>query len=410
MPDAIPQHPLQNVPADDASARDIEKILDGSEDAISTPRLAEIVGGDVPGDARERDLLRKEQERRPENFYSDLIHAISGLQYPEDEACKMWKDILLHKMEMSQRMGRNVGIHVAALDYFKNLRGELEQVHIVASSLLLATARLAITDGLTGLYNHRYFQDRLERELRHAREVSDCVSLLMIDIDFFKVYNDLNGHIAGDVALREVAETIRSNVKEGDVAARYGGEEFAVIMCDTRKEDAAGAAERIRLAVEGVSFPSEEVLPTGNLTVSVGVAEFPQDAHDRTGLIAHADRALYVAKRSGRNRVCAVVGDRRMTRRTQHNLAVRWHVLPNDGVFHTFECRDISLEGMGVYGREIPEPGRVIRIFLPGAEDDPVLGQVVWRTEKSDNGMAAGVRFVALDKRQERNLMEAVGP
>ncbi|MBN1807664.1 MAG: diguanylate cyclase [Planctomycetes bacterium] len=404
----VPEDP-QNDPSGETAAEDIEKILDGEDDAVSTPRLAEIAGGDVPGDAHEQDFLRKEKERKQEYFYSDLIYAISGLRYPENDSRRVWVDLLNHKIEMSQRMGRNVGIQVAALDFFKNVIGKLDQVHIVGSSLLLSTARLAVTDGLTGLYNHRYFQDRLERELRQAQDFGDPVGVLMVDIDYFKAYNDLNGHIAGDVALREVAEILKMHVKERDVVARYGGEEFAVIMYGTNKEEASAAAERVRETVESSGFPNEEVLPNGDLTVSIGVAEFPQDAHDRTGLIAYADRALYVAKRSGRNRVCSVVGDRRSSKRIGYSASVRWHRLPYDGKFHTFNCKDISIEGMGVSGESVLEPGNVIRIFLPGAEDDPVLGRIVWRLERPEGVSSAGIKFVALDPRQERILREAVG-
>jgi diguanylate cyclase (GGDEF)-like protein len=412
MPESALPSPVtpQDAQARDASPEDIEKILNRDDEVVSTPRLAEIAGGDIAGDPVEQDVLRQEKERRQEHFYSDLIHAISGLWYPEKEARMVWVNLLNHKIEMSQKMGRNVGIQVAALDFFKNVMGELDQVRIIGSNLLLSTARLAVTDGLTGLFNHRYFQDRLERDIRQAQEAGEPVSLLMLDIDYFKVYNDLNGHIAGDVALKEISEIIRRHVKDRDTVARYGGEEFSVIMYGTPKEEAVAAAERVRQEVEESDFPNEEILPNGNLTASIGVGEFPQDAHDRTGLIAYADRALYVAKRSGRNRVCAVVGDRRVSKRIPYGKPVQWQRLPFDGQSHTLECRNISLEGMGVAGTDIPEPGKVMRVFLPGVEDDPVLGQVVWKNDKEQGGVTAGVRFVALDRRQEHSLREAVTP
>ncbi len=162
---------------------------------------------------------------------------------------------------------------------------------------------LAVIDPLTGLYNRRYL-------MRHLRSMMDQdppphLSLMLIDVDFFKAVNDAHGHAAGDRALRVVAETLRSNIRAFDTLARYGGEEFVVIMPGAGQEQASQAAERLRDAVAGMPTPLVEPAGSGalRLTVSIGVAVSGLDADSADGLLAAADGALYAAKRSGRNRV-----------------------------------------------------------------------------------------------------------
>jgi diguanylate cyclase (GGDEF)-like protein/PAS domain S-box-containing protein len=158
---------------------------------------------------------------------------------------------------------------------------------------------LSIIDELTGLYNYRHFHELLTQGLRRSERYSHPLSLLMIDIDNFKRYQDVNGHIAGDEALKAIAQIMRNTVRGVDMVARYGGEEFAIILPETTKEVAAIAAERVRNAT------AETILPTGDrLTISVGVASYPADAESKEQLICQADQALYRAKKQGKNRTC----------------------------------------------------------------------------------------------------------
>jgi diguanylate cyclase (GGDEF)-like protein len=127
----------------------------------------------------------------------------------------------------------------------------------------------------------------------------------LIDADYFKKYNDAHGHLAGNDALKRIATLIRNNTRAGDVACRYGGEEFVVILPDTGKQQALQVAERIRKMVEKEIFPGEEVLPSQKLTVSIGVATFPEDGEGKDELIKKADDTMYEAKLRGRNCVVA---------------------------------------------------------------------------------------------------------
>lgn len=162
--------------------------------------------------------------------------------------------------------------------------------------------KLAVTDGLTGLYNYRAFRTQLHLEASRSRRFQLPFSLLMMDIDHFKAYNDLYGHPNGDLVLKKFALLLQKNIREVDVAARYGGEEFMLILPGTNKKAGGIVAEKIRKMVERTPMPMEDKNRTGTITVSVGVAAFPQDTQNEEGLIQLVDKAMYNAKKSGRNR------------------------------------------------------------------------------------------------------------
>ncbi len=163
---------------------------------------------------------------------------------------------------------------------------------------------MAVRDGLTGLYNHRYFQESLALEVVRSLRYGHRFSLLFIDVDNFKHYNDAHGHLEGDRLLIKLSQTVKEQLRGSDIVARYGGEEFVIILPETTREDATQIAEHIRTSVAEFPFKGREIQTTGNITISMGVATFPDDGSDGTSLIKHADDLLYKAKNSGRNKVC----------------------------------------------------------------------------------------------------------
>jgi len=163
---------------------------------------------------------------------------------------------------------------------------------------------LSITDGLTKLYNHRYFHEFMDRELQRARRSSCAFTLLFADVDDFKQYNDVNGHLAGDEVLRELADIFLRTTRKTDFVARYGGEEFAVILPDTAAEGSLYVARHIAKAIREKPWRYSGVLPFKTITLSIGIATYPHEALLKEDLIARADEAMYHAKRTGKNKIC----------------------------------------------------------------------------------------------------------
>lgn len=168
-----------------------------------------------------------------------------------------------------------------------------------------ALRAMADRDGLTGLYNHRFFREALASELARSERHSRVFSIIFLDVDHFKIYNDTNGHLAGDDVLRILAKLLRDTGPPGTTVARYGGEEFVLLLPECPYPDGLDIAEGIREDVEAYAFVGGDDQPTGGVTLSLGVACYPEDGLEETTLIAAADGALYKAKRGGRNRVCS---------------------------------------------------------------------------------------------------------
>lgn len=182
---------------------------------------------------------------------------------------------------------------------FERLRAERLEMRELRKRL----SAMALTDPLTQLPNRRHFEEVLNAELDRVRRYGGRCSVAMVDVDFFKHYNDSVGHLAGDTVLRELADVMRRELRLHDMVARYGGEEFALIMINAGKRHALPVLERLRLDVQEYPFRHRDIQPTGRVTVSAGLAAFPEDGTTYEELMKQADDALYDAKRSGRNQV-----------------------------------------------------------------------------------------------------------
>jgi len=193
----------------------------------------------------------------------------------------------------------------------KGMKGEdKEKVVILGHQLALGLRRIhlyeqiekiAITDSLTALHTRRYALERLQEELERSRVRKIRLSIIMMDVDSFKKFNDKYGHLTGDQILREIGTIVKANIREIDIAGRYGGEEFMVVLPDTGREGAQFAAERIRQAAEVAAIKAYDTHI--KVTVSIGIATYPDDAKKTEELIDKADWALYRSKKLGRNRV-----------------------------------------------------------------------------------------------------------
>lgn len=162
---------------------------------------------------------------------------------------------------------------------------------------------LVYKDGLTGLNNHAYFRKELKEKVLYSKQNNESLALIFMDVDYFKIYNDTNGHPKGDYVLKKVANIIEECISKKDIAARYGGEEFVVILPDADEKKGAALAENIRKVIEETAFDNEESQPGGRITASFGVSVYPDKAESDGELIKTADEALYKAKSYNRNNV-----------------------------------------------------------------------------------------------------------
>lgn len=211
--------------------------------------------------------------------------------------------------------GRTIGVlnaESAEVGAFSEKDEKILSILAGSAAMALENARLhkqledeSTTDELTGIYNFRHFSERLKEEQRRARRYDQPLSLIMVDIDWFKACNDTYGHQAGNLVLKGIAGVIRGIVRDTDVVCRYGGEEFIVILPQTTAADAQEIGERIRTEVERTEFSDEGLLPSLRVTVSIGISTYPDNGGTADNLVEMVDKALYRAKGSGKNIVCA---------------------------------------------------------------------------------------------------------
>jgi len=245
----------------------------------------------------------------------DVLYEISPLHIKRSSLDKYKKDPLVQKLKLDEFIiaplcSKNIPLGIVIVDnpitkkpvtdadlriltmFIHQATGALENSKTYEDTLMLAH-----TDMLTSLWNYGYFQYKLDEELLKAEAQNYSVSVIMLDIDDFKKFNDAFGHQEGDKALKRMGDTLKSCSRKIDIVCRYGGEEFSLILPHTTKQDALSTAERIRISCE------EQEINGRKLTVSVGIASFPHDATSKQDLIKKADLALYRAKSEGKNRV-----------------------------------------------------------------------------------------------------------
>jgi diguanylate cyclase (GGDEF)-like protein len=283
-------------------------------------------GFDVRAAATGKEAILKVRTEAPDLVLLDMILPdMDGLEVlrlikarPDDQFIPVI--ILSVKSDLDSKV---TGLRIGADDFLAKPFAEAEILARCAAMLriktlqdqLRATQRKleeqSITDGLTGLKNRRLFDERLDEEFRRAQRYSDPVSLIMIDLDHFKLVNDRHGHQMGDMVLREAAACIRASIREPDICARYGGEEFAVILPKTHLNGALTVAERVWREI-GAKVFRQEVTEGGrakpaevHVTASLGLAFYPsKDITSAALLVKFADEALYQAKHVGRNNIC----------------------------------------------------------------------------------------------------------
>jgi len=302
-----------------------------------------------------------EKESGPE-VYAVLLFVLTQLDFPPEKAQEHWLRILRQWEELNRRVPEKVDLRVAVLQYFLRSQRKLHNPAIVEIKILRKTQDSAIYDELTRLYNFRYFQDRVVSEVRRATRYDQPLTLLMIDADDFKAFNDSKGHLAGNMALRRLATVLKKTVREVDVAARYGGEEFAILLPSTGKLAALKLGEKLRQAVEKAGIGKDAKGEGGALTVSIGVASLPGDAASAAELVDRADRALYIAKSMGKNCVKPFSDERREYSRLDASLAGRFSVVEKGT--HALTTLNVSEGGVLFHAREPLPAGAFVKLQL----------------------------------------------
>ena len=379
-------------------------------DRVSAPALIQPiidvlseVGGDV---ASLRGEIRRLAEVHGDTLYAELLFLLTHLRFPPEEARRHWQLIVELHGSIAQRVAFPVDIRVALVSYFVDIRHNLRNPMLIELELFRQTQKDVYRDELTGLFNYRYLSETLSREVQRADRAAAPLSLLMVDVDDFKRFNDGYGHQTGNQALAAIGRALDALARDSDIAIRYGGEEFATLLPGTAKDGAILAGERIRAAIAQLRLPDTDTGHTPETpTVSIGVATYPGDADDGETLLVAGDRALYVAKGSGKNRVVPYGESRRSYRRLKLTLEGSARALSAPEQLLT--TLDVSEGGfLFLADREIPVGTLVeMRLRLPHGDDGICTATRIVRSKPSASGawtMAA--RVIDMDDADRRRL------
>ena len=342
-----------------------------------------------------------------DTVYSELFRVFCHLRLDSGEAKRLWTEVLVHRGMMQERLRSPLDLRVAMLSYLVEVRHTLENPNIIERSEFERTQESADTDQLTGLRNFRYFTEQLNHEVLRSDQHGESLSLVMIDIDHFKPFNDRNGEEAGNEVLRRVGEIIRETLRKVDIGARYGGEEFAVILPSTPKRGAHAAAEKLRAEIAASEFPLAPDQPLGRVTASLGVATYPAEGRNAAEFVEQCNRALCVAKAEGRDRV-GLLGGMRSHPRIQVELDGYCRVAGEDFPLRTIE---LGPGGMSFRTTSSLEIGALVeaKINLPErALQLAVSGRVLRVSPVRDGWAEVAVRLVDMAASERRLLSSLV--
>lgn len=329
--------------------------------------------------------------------YRVLFYVLVHIDFAARPAKTHWKKLVTLWEDLDSKTGTELDLRVVVVHYFLRVQKQLRNPAVVEIKFLQQTEASATRDELTGAYNFRYFQTRIEQEISRVRRYDRGMSLLMIDVDDFKSYNDQNGHLAGNAALKKLVGLFDKAVRDVDVVCRYGGEEFAVILPSTLKIGALPAAEKIRTRIAQARFAGGPKQPLGKVTVSIGLSTVPTDATSADELIARADAALYRAKALGKNRVEVFSEERREFER--FDAAVGGTLVVLDKTPIRFTTSDVSQGGVRFRSRRHLPVGAIVQLQLlfPGQRKKWNGTARIVRVEEVDGVFENGVELVHVE-------------
>lgn len=246
---------------------------------------------------QDKNRFQQYYDKYKDKLYGLILLTLTHKSFEEDKAKIIFEEILQHKKEVEKLLQRDIGMSVATLDYLQNIKKIIYNPIIIEENTSNFLTDSTTKDGLTNLYVRDILDVFLKKEIDNAKRKNSYVSFAMIDIDDFKAVNDTYGHQKGDEVLETIGKIINHNTREMDFAARYGGEELCIVMPNTNLDEAFKLTDRIREEIASLSFKDFFV------TVSIGISQSDKNTKDEIELIALADKALYKAKKNGKNQV-----------------------------------------------------------------------------------------------------------
>ncbi|MFW6289081.1 MAG: GGDEF domain-containing protein [Spirochaetota bacterium] len=350
--------------------------------------------------------LREQLRADPETALK-LVEGLLSVSLEANEAVEVLDGVMEHHADLVGRLGSDLDLRVAAMDYVTSHPELVREPVVVDQHSLAATRRLAAVDELTGLYNRRFLNVYLEKELNRARRHHETFSMLFVDLDDFKSINDTFGHETGDRVLSTLSREIEQLLRAEDFAARYGGEEFLVVLPHTDTDGAERFAERLCERVATMELPNEV-----RVTFSGGLVTYPVHGGTTQELLQKADAALYEAKSRGKAHVRRAVAEKRLARRHPADLRVQCYL--EDREIGEVRLHDISRVGVSVDAATLLTPGQTIkfRIASPDSPHGPdrieILAQVIWSRKVDGREYRVGGRWAAADTEVLQSLIARV--
>lgn len=339
-------------------------------------------------------------EQHGDLVYQEVLRHLVDKSFSVETAVRYWREAIEHREQVLVRDRLENGLRPALLDYLHQVVRELSDPRIIEAKDLDQIRMASIQDGLTGLFNQSYFKTHLGKMISQRPQSDETmVGCVLFDIDYFKQYNDRCGHVAGDTALQQVAQTILAGVREGDVAARYGGEEFGIILTQVTAEQTFVITDRIRQNIEKLEIAGQELLDRKNLTITAGFAMHESSTETATELIRRADGELYKAKLF-RNAVSPQLLEQQRVPRRQGARRRRYAVVEYSptgkapflpAVSHNISPYGIAIECEHPYEHGTPLVVRFRKPFWPGNRQ--VMTTVCHIKTEVDGPTRLGLKF-----------------
>ncbi len=339
--------------------------------------------------------------------YSVFFNVLTHLDLEPAVAEDCWHQILDHRIHLTETLGRRVNFRTVICDYFCSVNKAFQNPVVVEIHVFQDQLRSLKYDSLTGLNTRATFEENLKVEFARAKRYETELSLLFFDLDDFKNINDLFGHLAGDMVLKDVGRIVRNEIRAEDTAARYGGEEIVIILPQTGKVDALILGERIRRKIESrnLRYGDKTIQPT----ISGGLASFPIDACSETDLLKFADNALYRAKQHGKNNIAVYSHNKRRFLRINFisHIQIRRigfddHVLASKAI-----SKNLSVAGILFESDMFFEIGTRIELNVPmphAGKGISVIGTVVRVEVFHSNQYEIGVSFLEMDTQSKNEI------